>query len=114
MHFFPILMVTSALALATFNVVTYLHATGSVFTRLAACGAGSLTIFTGTWGLIATVAVSCLDILANLTSDPMFAQWSEAVKSVIPPKYHPIIPVVALSATMAARMRTHPAQPPKA
>jgi hypothetical protein len=36
----------------------------------------------------------------------MFTQWSEAVKSVIPPQYHPYIPLAGLTAAMLARLRT--------
>ena len=104
--FFPTLIVASVVAFAGFNAVTYYRATGTIMQRLAACGSGSLTIFVGAWGMIATVLVSGLDMLANVTSDPLFAQWADAVKNVIPAQYHPVIPVVALSATMLARMRT--------
>jgi hypothetical protein len=108
MTFLSSLAVLSVLALVGFNAWTYYHATGSIADRLAASGKGTLTIFVGIWGTIATVATDGCDLLANLTGDPMFAQWADAVKSVIPAQYHPIIPLLALSATMAARLRTLP------
>ena len=96
----------SVAAFAISNGVTFYRATGTIGQRLAACGAGSMTIFVGAWGLIATLLTDGLDLIANISSDPMFAQWSTAVQGIIPAQYHPVIPVVALSATMLARMRT--------
>ena len=106
MNFLPALVVFSLVALLGFQAWTYYHATGTVSDRLAASAKGTMTIFVGIWGTIATIAVDGCDLLANLTGDPMFAQWADAVKTVIPAQYHPLIPVAALTATMLARLRT--------
>ena len=106
MNFFPALAIFSVLAMLGFQAWTYYRATGTFSDRLAASAKGTLTIFVGIWGTIATIAVDGCDLLANLTNDPLIAQWATAVKGVIPAQYHPVIPVVALSATMLARLRT--------
>ena len=110
MNFLPALAIFSVFALIGFQAWTFYHATGTTAERLSASAKGTLTIFIGIWGTIATVAVDGCDLLANITGDPMFAQWADAVKVVIPAQYHPVIPVLALTATMLARLRTAPSK----
>lgn len=108
MHFLPAVLAFTIAGLGLYNAYAYLHASGTVAQRLAAAWQGSLTIFTNIWGFVAVLLTDGLDLLANVTGDSMFGQWADAVKSVIPAQYHPLIPFVALSASILARQRTLP------
>ena len=106
MSFFASLAIFSVVALVAWNAWTYYHATGSVAERLSATWKGSLTIFVGAWGAILSVFVGGCDFLAQVTGDPQFNSLAEAVKGVIPPTYHPYIPIATIGAMMLARLRT--------
>ena len=92
--------------LILYNVVKYRQSTGTVAERLAAAWKGSMTLFVGVVATVASVLTSGMDVLAQLTGDPLFSQWSQAVAAVIPPTWQPLIPIAGLTATMLARLRT--------
>ena len=98
----------SALGLAVENAITFTHAKGTIGQRLAACWSNSLTIFIGVWGSILSVGMYGLDALGQITGDPQFTSFADAIKGAIPPQYHPWVPVAALGATMLGRLRTLP------
>lgn len=98
------------LALIAYNVVTYLHATGSRWDRLAAAWKGSLTIFALVWASLVGLLSNGMDALSSITGDPKFADVGNAIKSAVPANYGQWIVIATLMLPLVAgslgRMRT--------
>lgn len=106
MNFFTSLVVFSVLALAGRDAYIYATTPGTPAQRLAACWKGTLTLFFGVWGSVASALTVGLDALAQLTDLPEFTQLASAVQAAIPAQYHPWVPVASMAAMMLARLRT--------
>ncbi|MDE2471134.1 MAG: hypothetical protein KGL35_20925 [Bradyrhizobium sp.] len=104
-------LAVAAAALAVENGLTFAHAPGTPAQRLAACWSGSLTLFVGVWGAVASALTLGLDALGGVTGDPQFAAFADAVNAIVPARYHAWVPVAALGATLLARLRTRPPAP---
>jgi hypothetical protein len=112
MTFFYYLAVCIFLALITYNIISYLHATGTIAERLCSCWKGSMTIFALIWTTILSLVMTGTDFLSSITGDPQFAAVGNAVKSATGANLAPWISIATLALPLVlgtlARMRTLP------
>lgn len=104
------------LALAAYNGVVYVRASGTTAQRIAAAWQGSMTIATAIWLGFVSALNNGLDALAQITGDPNFATVGAAIKSAVPASAAPWVVIVTLLlpivGTVIARKRTLPPTPP--
>lgn len=106
MHALLWFIIVGALGLVTYQAVQFYSAKGTVAQRLASAFQNSMTQVINVWGFCLVGVTGVLDSLASFTGAPEFVQAADAVKGVIPPQYHPYIPVVVIAGSYIARQRT--------
>ena len=88
--------------------VLYQAATGSWLDRLSAAWRGSLTVFVLAWGFILSLLINVLDVLAQITGDPEFNTIATSVTAIIPPQFHPWVPLLIPAVGITARLIHNP------
>lgn len=110
MHFAFSLALIATLALVIYNVISYLHATGTVWDRLAYAWKGSMTIFTLIWTFVVSCMVSGANFMSAITGDPQFSAIGNAIKEAAGPIWAPWIGIATLALPLVlgavARNRT--------
>lgn len=100
MNFFFYLALFALIAIVIYNVISYVHATGTVLERLAYAWKGSLTIFALVWSTIAGAMVNGADWLSSITGDPQFATIGAAIKSAVGTDLAPWVGIGLLAAPL--------------
>lgn len=105
---FVFLFIIVAGGLVARSIYCFQTTPGSLMDRLSAAWKGSMTILVLGWAAILTLGMNLLDLLNDVTGDPMFGQLSESIKGVIPASYHPYIPPVVFGIAIATRLTHNP------